>query len=292
MYFGKIPESTSHGVWLLILYCLCFQHTHPFPEVLPGKPIPFWNCIFSFFNNNLLSCSLHKYKNASDLRCQSQEHSLVRRIWSANGWLNFWEKAIHQTYWNLLADPVQPIPFPTKKLVWKTPCSLIPAIYFLFNWIHILFYSLCILYLFMAKIRLQTRYTLLCYIIQFTASRFKCHIENSNLRSRDRCKKTSARKILCKTIIWRTDWKFPNILYTSITLLFIKSLPIHWFPVLFHDLTDCLLWSPHLVRMAAIPSQYYRIHFLRMLQKAWSFYHWNHRIPKMYWWLSEPHTTR
>ena len=28
----------------------------------------------------------------------------------------------------------------------------------------------------MAKIRLQTRYTLLCYIIQFTASRLKGHI--------------------------------------------------------------------------------------------------------------------
>ena len=60
----------------------------------------------------------------------------------------------------------------------------------------------------MAKIRLQTRYTLLCYIIQFTASWFKCHIENSNLRCRDWCKKTSARKILCKTIIWCTNWKY------------------------------------------------------------------------------------
>ena len=63
------------------------------------------------------------------------------------------------------------------------------------------------MYLFMAKIRLQTRYTLLCYIIQFTASWFKCHIENSNLRSGNRCKKTSARKILRKPIIWCTDRK-------------------------------------------------------------------------------------
>jgi len=41
-----------------------------------------------------------------------------------------------------------------------------------------------------------------------SASRFKCHIKNSNLRSRDWCKKTSAGKILCKAIVWCTDWKY------------------------------------------------------------------------------------
>ena len=34
------------------------------------------------------------------------------------------------------------------------------------------------------------------------------NIKNSNLRSRDWCKKTSAGKILCKAIVWCTDWKY------------------------------------------------------------------------------------
>ena len=75
-------------------------------------------------------------------------------------------------------------------------------------YIHIFFHYLCIQYLYSIPHQLYTLYIQAILLHQFTASRFECHIENSNLRSRNRCKKTSAGKILCKTIIWCTDWKY------------------------------------------------------------------------------------
>lgn len=41
MHFCKNPESTFHAILTLILYFLCSQHIHLFPEVLPNNPIPF-----------------------------------------------------------------------------------------------------------------------------------------------------------------------------------------------------------------------------------------------------------
>ena len=82
----------------------------------------------------------------------------------------------------------------------------------------------------MAKIRLQTRYTLLCYIIQFTASWFECHIENSNLRCRDWCKKTSARKILCKAIVWCTNWKYHLFCMRTHRFLFVWQISFACLP--------------------------------------------------------------
>ena len=63
-----------------------------------------------------------------------------------------------------------------------------------------------------------------------SASRFKCHIKNSNLRSRDRCKKTSAGKILCKTIIWCTDWKCHLFCMCPHCFLFVWQISFACFP--------------------------------------------------------------
>ena len=72
----------------------------------------------------------------------------------------------------------------------------------------------------MAKIRLQTRYTLLCYIIQFTAAGFKGYIEYFDLRRGNRRKIALPAEILCETVIGRSDGKYHTVL---MTLLFVGA---------------------------------------------------------------------
>ena len=64
----------------------------------------------------------------------------------------------------------------------------------------------------MAKIRLQTRYTLLCYIIQFTAAGFKGHIVNTDLLRRKRCEIALPDKVFRKGVIGCADRKYHLVL--------------------------------------------------------------------------------
>lgn len=57
----------------------------------------------------------------------------------------------------------------------------------------------------MAKIRLQTRYTLLCYIIQFTAARLKGHIVDAYLLGGQRRQVAFAAEKLRIAVVGRAD---------------------------------------------------------------------------------------
>lgn len=104
----------------------------------------------------------------------------------------------------------------------------------------------------MAKIRLQTRYTLLCYIIQFTAARLKCHIKNANLTLRYRSKEALSTEILCKTIVWCTDWEYHLFGMCSHCFIFVWKIALVYIPYFFCQVKNCPALWPACVKATCV----------------------------------------
>ena len=75
------------------------------------------------------------------------------------------------------------------------------------------------------------------------AARLKCHIKNANLTLRYQSKKALSTEILCKTIVWCTDWEYHLFGMCSHCFIFIWKIALVYIPYFFCQVKNCpALW--------------------------------------------------